>query len=635
MRQITRADRLRYQFDNLMSRGATVLMGWLFLLALILVLIVAVLVLATGISPVEDSGGTPGFVRVFWVTLMRAMDPGAVSGDSGGWGFLLAMLVVTLGGIFTFSMLIGLMTSGLESKLEELRKGRSFVTEEGHTVILGWSLQVFSIISELIIANANQRRSCIVILANKDKVEMEDEIREKIGKTGRTQIVCRSGDPIDLTDLDIVNPHAARSIIILAPENENPDSHVIKAILALTNNPGRRPQPYHIVAEIRDAKNMEAARLVGRNEAELVLVSDLISRITVQTCRQSGLSAVYMELLDFGGDEIYFQEEPGLVGRSFGDALLAYEDSAIIGLHHRDGHVRLNPPMETPIGAGDQVIAISQDDDTIRLSGLSDYGIDASAIVEAPQREPVPERTLILGWNERGPAIINELDHYVAAGSEVTVLDDSDDAETYVAGIGESLRSQTVQFMRGDMTDRRTLESLAISTYNHVIVLSDASAPGPQEADACTLITLLHLRDIGERSDVHFSIVSEMLDIRNRDLATVTRADDFIVSDILVSLVLAQISERKALAEVFRDLFDPEGSELHLKPAGDYVQLGRPLNFYTVAEAARRRGEVAVGYHQQTRAASSDKLQGARLNPRKSERVTFTEGDRIIVLAEE
>ena len=46
----------------------------------------------------------------------------------------------------------------------------------------------------------------------------------------------------------------------------------------------------------------------------------------------------------------------------------------------------------------------------------------------------------------------------------------------------------------------------------------------------------------------------------------------------------------------FAELIDPEGSELYLKPADEYVEPGVPLNFYTVVEAARRRGEVAVGY---------------------------------------
>ena len=50
-----------------------------------------------------------------------------------------------------------------------------------------------------------------------------------------------------------------------------------------------------------------------------------------------------------------------------------------------------------------------------------------------------------------------------------------------------------------------------------------------------------------------------MLDLRNRELAEVTQADDFIVSDQLISLMLAQVAENKHLNAVFADLFDPRG----------------------------------------------------------------------------
>ncbi len=87
-----------------------------------------------------------------------------------------------------------------------------------------------------------------------------------------------------------------------------------------------------------------------------------------------------------------------------------------------------------------------------------------------------------------------------------------------------------------------------------------------------------------------------MLDVRNRALAQVTRADDFIVSGKLVSLTMSQLAENPALRAVFDDLFDEEGSEIYLKPAADYVRLDEPVDFYTIVESARRRGEVAFGY---------------------------------------
>src|SRR5215213_5615641 len=624
-------DRLRYTFDNIMSRGAIALIGLLAALSALIIVVMAVFVTVLGIVP--EGGENLSLIEAIWQSMMHALDAGTVSGDAG-WPFRMSMLLVTVGGIFVISTLIGVLTSGIEGKIESLRKGRSQVIEQGHTVILGWSQQIFVVITELIAAGANQPKSCIVIMGDKDKVEMEEEIRDFIGSTGRTRIVCRRGSPMTLSDLEIVSPHTARSIIILAPEGDNPDANLIKTMLALTNNPQRRTEPYHIVAEIRDPKNMEVARMVGRDEVELVQASDLISRIIAQTCRQSGLSIVYTELLDFGGDEIYFHAEPALVGKTFGEALLAYEESAVIGLHRAGSAPQLNPPSDTRIEAGDRLIVISEDDDTIHVRGTQDMAINPSVIELREPAAPTPERTLILGWNWRGPAIINELDHYVAPNSIVTVVANDEAAKEAIDQQCVDLTQQTVTFQAGETTDRRTLDALKIETYKHVILLCYSDTLSAEQADAQTLITLLHLRDIASRTEQRFSVVSEMLDTRNRALAEVTHADDFIVSDKLVSLILSQVSENKALNAVFTDLFDPDGAEIYLKLASNYVHLGAPMNFYTVVEAARQRNEVAIGYRIVAHSEDASKAYGVVINPNKSENITFSEWDRIIVLAE-
>ncbi len=563
---------------------------------------------------------------------MRTLDAGTMGGDTG-WGFRIIMFGVTIGGIFVISTLIGVLTAGVEGKLEELRKGRSYVIESGHTVILGWSSQVFSIIPELVIANQNQKKGCIVVMAEKDKVEMEDQIRNTVGDTHNTRVVCRTGSPININDLELVSLASAKSIIILSEECENPDAEAVKTMLAITNNPHRRSEPYHIVAEIRDPKNMEVSRMVGKDEVEIVLVGNLISRIIAQTCRQSGLSVIYTELLDFGGDEIYFKEEPTLVGKTFGDCLLAYEDSAVIGLHHPGSLPQLNPPMDTILQTGDRLIAISEDDDTIRLSGLKDLGIEQNAIHLEPAHQSAPERSLILGWNWKVPSIINELDNYVANGSSLLVVSNIEEGESEIDRLCQP-KNQVVTYQLGDTTDRRTLDSLHIEEYSHVIILCYDNL-APQAADAHTLITLLHLREIADQCGHPFSIVSEMLDNRNRDLAEITRADDFIVSDKIISLLLSQVSENKYLNAVFTDIFDPEGSEIYLKPASDYVTLNTPINFYTVVEAARRRNAIAIGYRIKAQASDAEKAYGIVVNPDKSQKVAFSKGDKIVVIAED
>jgi len=621
---------LRYRFDNTISKGTVALIGWLFLALMALVVTSTLFVYLSGLAPASE-GHRPGFFETLWLDLMRTIDPGNVGGDRGSWPYLLSMLAVTVGGILVFSTLIGVIFAGIDEKLADLRKGRSFVVERGHTVIYGFSPEVFPVVAELVKANESRRRACIAILAEQDKVEMEDEIRARVGKTGRTRVVCRTGDPINIDDVQIVNPGGARSIIVLPPEEPEADSKVIKTVLALTNNPNRREEPYHIVTRINDPENLGVARMVGRAELRLVAVDDLIARITAQTCRQSGLSVVYTDLLDFGRDEIYFTPEPRLAGMTFGEALTAYERCSVIGLRKDDGRIALNPQDDTEISADDEIILIAEDDSAIHLSEHPAPEIDARAIRKPPSREPGPERTLILGWNDRASTIVAELDHYVHPGSEVTVV--TPDGAVPSSRFDE-LKNQKVTSSVGDITDRRILDQLEVSSYDHVIVLGHPDEPDPNAADSKTLVTLLHLREISEGGEHGFSIVSEMLDVRNRELAEVTGADDFIVSDHLASLMMCQVSENRELSKVFEKLISSHGSELYLKPVADYVEPGVPLNFYTVLEAARRHGELAVGYRLGAETGDPATSYGVHLNPLKSRRVTFAEHDSLIVLAE-
>ncbi len=630
MKAPTFKQRFQYWFDNFMSRGTGAMLTGLFVLSALIIFVAAALVKVTNTAPNDES-----FLQVAWMSLLRTLDSGTMGGDTGSPFFLTMMLIVTFGGVFVVSALIGIINNGIEDKMDELRKGRSQALENDHTVILGWTPQIFTIISELVLANENRKSgAAIVILADQDKVEMEDAISERISDTKNTRIICRSGSPIDLNDLEIVSPHSARSIIIIA-DGADPDTHIIKSVLAITNNPNRREAPYHIVTQIRDPKNMDVVKMLGTKDVvQSILTTDMIARVVAQTSRQSGLSIVYTELMNFGGDEIYFKQEPNLSGKTYGEAVMAFETSTVMGIRKADGTTMMNPPIDGRIESGDQLFLIAEDDDKIQLSGLARLPIDESLIQQGGKSsKPQPEKALILGWNRSGATIIRELDNYVAKGSQVTVVSDIYELDKQIKLDSGKLTNQKIVVQEGNIRDRALLEKLEATEYDHVIVLAYNHLE-PQEADAITLVTLLHLRDIAERDETPFSIVSEMLDLRNRELAEAAKVDDFIVSEHLVSLMMAQLSEDAELMGVFTDMFDPEGAEIYLKPVSDYVVTGQPVNFYTVAEAARRRGETAIGYRVMSESHNAEKAYGVHTNPNKSEKISFSAEDKIIVVTE-
>lgn len=635
MRQASLVDHFRYGLDNLVSRGASTLIGLLAAASGGVILLISALGWLIGVSPADGAlpPGVDGLLQLTWMGLMRTLDAGTMGGDKGSPAFLLVMLAFTFAGIFVVSLFIGLLTSVIEAKIEEVRKGRSLVLERNHQLILGWSSKIYTILDQLIEANQSERRPCIVILAEKDKVEMEDEIRARVREPGRVRIICRTGSPMEHADLEIVNPDDARAIIVLSPEDDDPDSGAIKSVLALTNNPRRKQEHYHIITELRSRRNLKLLKRIGKNEVESIDAHALIARMMVQTCRQSGLSAVYADLLDFGGVEIYFTDATPLAGRTFGQALLAYEHSSVIGLRTAAGKCLVGPQHEIHISPGDRLIVISEDDSTVKLTGVNESGIDKTAMVNPPAVQRQAERTLVLGWNFRGPQIINELAQYVAPGSEVVIAAELEQTKAEVARDCRPTPNLAIRCELTSTTDREALDALDVPSFDHVILLCYSGHLTTQQADARTLVTLLHLRCIAEDTGAEFSIVSEMLDMRNRELAEAGRPDDFIVSDRLISLLMAQVAESKELNGVFEDLFDPEGAEIYLKPGENYVVTGREVTYRTLVAAARKRGEVAIGYRKTMTTKNGTNTFGVVLNPAKSSLITIEPGDKLIVVA--
>ncbi|MGW7054210.1 CASTOR/POLLUX-related putative ion channel [Streptomyces sp. NPDC054887] len=631
----SRRRRLRYRVDNLVGGGTAPLIGWLSLACLFVVVPASVvLVWADRDAPVTLSGR----LIAVWASVGQTLKIGGAVGPPL---YVLASVSLALVALLFVSTLVSLITTGINQRIMALRLGHSTVVEEQHTVVLGWSDQVFPVVMELVAANANRRRAAVAVLAPKDKVEMEEEIAAQVPRAGVTRIICRNGRTTDPTALARVSPRTAKAVLVLpsdGDEGDTGDLHVVKTLLAL-NSPASQTGSAVVVAAVREAGNHVTATLAAPPGAHVVNIDDIVARLLVQTSRQPGLSLVYQELLNFDGDEIYTVAAPSLTGRTFGEALLSFTGSSVIGLLRDGDAVALNPDPDTVIGHTDRIVVVSRDDDTAAVADTPP-AVDEDAIVSDRSPTPRAERLLLLGWNRRAALVVEQLDHYVSPGTTLDVVALGDGPTMRgaydVAGSGRHLE---VSVRSGDITDPRTLTALDVPSYDSVIVVGDkgvrtgSGATGQAvEADDRTLVTLLHLRAVEEATRRELSVTTELSDDRNRLLAPVREGADFIVSSRLISQLMTQISEGRHLAGLFDELFSAAGSEIYLRPAAQYVLPGREVAFATVVESARRRRECALGYRLHARSSSGPDY-GVRINPDKRHRVRFTAGDRVIVLA--
>src|SRR5687767_8204156 len=180
-------DKIRYQIDRFMSWSPMARFIGLFGLSFILISFCAGLAIAVMPRP-ENPEESFDFLEAMWWSMTRVADAGTM-GDDQGTAVRFVATLSTLSGVMVVALLIGLVSSTIGDKFDDLRKGNSPVIDDHHTLILGYNEKVFTILRELREANANQSSACVVILSEHEKEEVENEIRERMDDMRTTRVV--------------------------------------------------------------------------------------------------------------------------------------------------------------------------------------------------------------------------------------------------------------------------------------------------------------------------------------------------------------------------------------------------------------------------------------------------------------
>lgn len=615
--------RLRYNFENALSKGSGTVILYLAIATLLFTIIsAAIVMLIDVIIGVEEGMSFPAALHE---TFYQMLSPGAIDWENSI-HFRIIMAVLCLVSLLVASILIGLISSNIEGKIEELRRGRSALLEKNHIVIYGWSSKIFPIIQQLIYANSNRKKCTIAIMSGLDKVDMEEMIREKIENFQTSNVIVRSGLPTDIEDINLMRPQDARSIIVLPDGSEQEDMNVVKTLMAIVNNPKRKSGKYSIITEINDGNKKEVAEIVAGAETTIIQTSDTISRLMVQTCLQPGLSIVYNEFLSFEGVEVYFTPYKSSYGKKFHEVIYSFENAVVLGFIDKNGKSTLCPNPDVDVPEGAQLVCLAADDQhfTPRITKNPVYEL----VQPLSEHITTVEKMLIIGWNAKIPTILRELDSYAHVGSQVCIMCCREEVQPKAEALQKELINTTIDLHIGDTTNSQFLMSVELEKFDHVLILSYDHV-SEQDADSYTLITLIQLRNLSDKLGAKFNIVSEMLDLRNKTLAELAKPDDFIIGDNITSLILSQLTENPKLIGIYKELFSASGAEMYLRPIQQYVQTGISVDFNTLTEAAIRHSEVALGY----RTAKLKENFGVVLNPEKSKQETFQENDMLIVLS--
>jgi Trk K+ transport system NAD-binding subunit len=621
--------RFRYTFDNALSSKKRFVVAMLVAMVLLAVVMTGIRALLEAISWLNQSAGDhPTYFDQFWASFSKILSLG---GENTWTERIIGVLYWAIA-IAVTGTVIGFITSLIQRAMAQLSKGTSPIIETGHTLILGWSPRVFPILDELAVAQESQRRPTVVVFADRDRQGMDEEIRSQTSRLhgankSKLRVITRRGNLANPTEVARANPGAASAIIVL--DDTGNDANVLTTVLAVRANTGDAHPP--IIAEIDDRHVAQTLHTASNGAVRAVRSQDIIARVTAQASRQPGLAAVVLDLLDFDGDELYFADAAGLVGATYAQALLSFEESSVIGLERRGGSIELNPPASSTIAAGDRLVVIATDDSTIRQTQPVEVAdLPAS---RASSRKDLAQHILVVGWSSMGRAVMTYLAEYLPKGSTIHIV-----ARTKFVEPGElanlTFGSVAVSYdaISGDVDE--VIAAAERRSYDEIIVLGYRNALSRSEADAQTLLTMMqmnHMFQDDSNSVKQTRIVAEILDSTLLPLARVASADDLVVSDVLGALLISQLAENPLMAPVLEDLLDADGASIHMRPVETFASHGTQVSFAQLVAAGSRRGESVVGYR--IAALARETSGGVVLNPAKTAEFSIAPGDAVIVIA--
>lgn len=622
----SRRNQFRYFFDNSLSvKGAFSI--WIALTIIVAAAVIAILQAILGAIPFinQDVADPRSAFEAFWFSLGKALSLGAASTIADR----LMAIVYWFVGLTVMGSIFAFRTVALTRTMERLKAAPSPILDRGHTLILGWSPRIFTILNELAVANENVSKPLVVVFANVDRAVMDREIETRCGDLGKLRVITRKGDTTNPLDLKRANVPEAKSVIVLDSDRSG-DAMVISTVLAarsLSSDSGQR-----FVAEMDDKNVAEALSTATNGEVVPVIPREIIAKVTAQASRQPGIPAVILELLDFDGDEIYFSEVPELVGKTYSEAQQGFLGASLMGLVPQAGLPVLNPAWNRKIAVGDRVMAIAEDDDKVIFTGLEDTPKRPRSKVLVRQTQPA-KSMLVVGWSNLGRDVLSALAAYLPKGSSADVVLQRKFTEQDMSWETKFGALKT-RFVEADGTFDQLRELVLTRKYDEVLVLGyRGEGISEAEADGQTLLATMQLTRLFQ-NEMYLGkaprLVAEILDPLKVGLAKTASVDDVVVSENLAALLISQLSENPLLANTFADLFDPsKGSAVQVRPISNYAQLGAEVSFAKLVASASAQHESAIGWRV---SEGEDGPRIVKVNPTKDQVIVPREGDGLIVI---
>ena len=611
----------------------------------------------------EEEWGPAISKTFFWLNDV----PGADSTGEENWKSTVVAQLIVFCGMFTFAILIGVVSDEIASKVDEVKTGNSKVYEKDHTVIVNWNDQLIPLLKQIAVAKDEGFgfQKPVVLLANKEKEWMDETLADELVDVPPITVVTRQGEAFNAEDLDRVNAWAAERVVVLHPDIDEDDkdeedalerveSNKATAVLNLRSEvnglQGRSPDiivqmPYRLAEE--DNSVTLAVALTDKPDRKLgdlayVNGTSELSKLKAFSIMQPGGIRLFEDLMLQTNDssEFYTYSHKSLARKSFKDAWRMFSSGTMVGLIDENGKLILGPHDDDVVSDKGEVLVIADNlgqvaRDIEKMKGIApkgsipEKGSQHAVMKQCPIKLPQSKKIVMLGWNEESEQCIADILNLAPPGSQVTIISDDDIPKQNLVGNQHC----KIKHIREDARKRSSMQKAQIAQAEAVVIMSP-SDNGAKQSDSYSLSSIMQVAYLVKTADLDHTphIVVELSDEVARQVAEAVYEGigtiDVVLRDNLISGALLQVSANTKLAGLFDFLLEKDGKELYMRPHDEFVTVDEgELTWGTLCERAREREEIAVG------------VIGAggefTVSPNKGTTFRLSTGDKVVVLAED
>ena len=435
-------------------------------------------------------------------------------------------IVLSILQMITFTgALIGLATSILQSMFNHRIHNLGKIKLKHHYVILEWSAVGPNLIRELSFMRGNKT---VVILSNKDRNEIQEEIDDLFLETGTDKknlnIFVKNGSPSSRKALKEINIDKAESVAILgasswlndSDQNDSISFKILMSVVSLTKNA-------NIVIETDDqdvTKNihdlMEASNELKNARISIFSRNTIVGHVLAKTAINADYPNLYYSLLSFRNGSFYAIDSP----LSVEEALNKYSN-CLPAFRYQSSNEK------------EYLFVNAEKENYIHTSILT-----KKRNVSAPYKKKINKASFtlyVLGENDRSTAI--------------------EDAVSKHNALKEG--KVNLKILPSDSDINELLEDISKAEgKKKILILSDNNAK-EENIDSNVFLSLIKIKANKELSK-DIEVFAEIFESSNRFALEALNISGVIIANQMVAVYMAQLLCHREAHKLYEDLLMPD-----------------------------------------------------------------------------